>query len=107
MLGPEDPETLQTMSNLANSYRKVGRKQEALALNQHALEMRKRILGDEHPDTLFSIYARLFILRDLGMTEQLRALLRVALPAHEKVLGMDHPRTVDLREEFGTDLALL
>jgi len=78
-----------------------------LRLNQHALELRKRILGDEHPDTLFSIYARLLILRDLGMIEQLHALLRVALPAHEKVLGTDHPDTVKLRERFGTELALL
>ena len=107
ILGPEDPDTLRTMSNLAESYRIVGRKQEALELNQQALEMQKRVLGDEHPDTLFSIRIRLHILRDLGMTEQLRDLLRVALPAHEKVLGVDHPRTVQLRDDFGTELALL
>jgi Tetratricopeptide repeat len=95
------------MNNLAESYRLVGRTQEALKLNQQALEIRKRVLGDDHPDTLESMRFRLLILFDLGMTEQLRSLLRVTLPALEKVRGMDHPHTLWVRERFGTELALL
>jgi hypothetical protein len=93
------------MSNLANSYRIVGRKQEALELNRHALEMRTKVLGDEHPETLTSMRGRLNILCDLGMTEQLQELLQVTFQAHEKVLGSDHPDTLWIKDEFGTELA--
>jgi len=43
----------------------MGRKKEALKLNQQALEMQKRVLGDEHPFTLYSMRVRLQIFRDL------------------------------------------
>jgi hypothetical protein len=95
------------MSNLAESYRVVGRTQEALDLIQQALEMKERVLGIEHPGFLHSIRYQLAILRDLGRTEQLLDLLRVALPMHDKVLGVDHPDMVWLREAFRKEISLL
>jgi hypothetical protein len=68
-LGPEDPDTLTAMNNLADSYRSVGRKQESLNLNQQAHEIQKIVLGYEHPDTLCSTRLQLLILQDLGMME--------------------------------------
>ena len=51
-LGGEDPSTLRAMSRLACSYRDLGRRQEAMELNEKVLESSQRSLGNEHPDTL-------------------------------------------------------
>jgi len=107
ILEPGDPNTLWTMSNLAESYHRVGRNQEAFELNWQALKAQERVLGPEHPHTLDSTRLRLYILHDLGMVEQLRDLLRVTLPAHERVLGMDHPETTWLRDKFGDEWTLV
>lgn len=56
MRGPEHPNTIGSMFNLANSYYFQGRYKEAEALYRETLEIRKRVLGPEHPDTLLSIY---------------------------------------------------
>jgi hypothetical protein len=45
------------MHNLANCYREVGRRQEALELLEKVVVARRRTLGEEHPDTLRSMHA--------------------------------------------------
>lgn len=54
-LGNEHPNTLLAMNNLAVSYGKVGRKQEAIELREKVLEARQRTLSNEHPDTLMAM----------------------------------------------------
>jgi len=56
-LGEEHPDTLGSMHNLANCYREVGRRQEALELLEKVVVARRRTLGEEHPDTLRSMHA--------------------------------------------------
>ncbi|RDK41730.1 hypothetical protein M752DRAFT_319773 [Aspergillus phoenicis ATCC 13157] len=55
MLGPEYPDTLASMANLASIYWNQGRLKEAEELEVQVLELRKRVLGPEHPDTLASM----------------------------------------------------
>lgn len=43
------------MSSLAASYDAVGRKGDALAMEERALEFRRRVLPENHPDTGESI----------------------------------------------------
>ncbi len=38
------------MSNLASSYYKLGRHEDALAMNERALESWRRVLPENHPD---------------------------------------------------------
>ncbi len=38
------------MSGLANSYSKLGRHEEALAMRERVLEFRRRVLPENHPD---------------------------------------------------------
>jgi len=52
-LGNEHPRTLRTMGSLANSYRALGRRQEAMELNEKVLDACQKTLGNEHPDTLW------------------------------------------------------
>jgi len=52
VLGPENPETLQTMGNLTTIYHSQGRFNEALNLQMECLESTKKTLGLENPQTL-------------------------------------------------------
>ena len=54
-LGPDHPDTLTSMNNLANSYAALGRHAEALKLREETLALRKAKLGPDHPDTLRSM----------------------------------------------------
>jgi hypothetical protein len=38
------------MSNLASSYAKLGRHEDALAMEERVLEFRRRVLPESHPD---------------------------------------------------------
>ena len=50
--GPDDPDTLKSMDNLASSYDAVGRPAEALKLHEQALALMKAKLGPDHLHTL-------------------------------------------------------
>ena len=55
-LGPDHPETLMTMNNLAVSDVALGRPAEALKLHEETLAIQKAKLGPVHPDTLMTLY---------------------------------------------------
>ena len=50
--GPEHPDTLGSLNNLALLYANQGKYELAELLYQRALTTRKRVLGPEHPDTI-------------------------------------------------------
>src|SRR5262249_16268346 len=54
-LGPDHPDTLRSMNNLANSYHALGRYADALKLREQTLALRKPKLGPHHPDTLLTL----------------------------------------------------
>ena len=51
MLGDDHPETLSSISNLANCYWNMGKYNKALPLLELCLERRKQVLGCSHQDT--------------------------------------------------------
>lgn len=53
--GPDHPDTLASMSNLALSYAALNRPADALQLREEVLAIRKRVLPPDHPDTLKSM----------------------------------------------------
>ena len=55
VLGPEHPDTLTSVNNLAALYQAQGRYAEAEPLYQARARGRERVLGPEHPDTLQSV----------------------------------------------------
>jgi tetratricopeptide (TPR) repeat protein len=55
VLGPEHPDTLQSMNNLAVLYNKQGKHTQAEALFTQVLEPVRRVLGKDHPDTLTTL----------------------------------------------------
>src|SRR5262249_15462897 len=54
-LGPNHPQTLMSMNNLAESYVDAGRSQEALKLREETLALYKAELGPDHLDTVMSM----------------------------------------------------
>jgi pentatricopeptide repeat protein len=55
VLGLEHPDTLISMNDLASTYGKKGRWDEAEELFVQVMETHKRVLGPEHPRTLTSM----------------------------------------------------
>ena len=53
-LGPDHPDTLDSMNNLAMAYQAAGRLDEAIPLYEETLKLQKAKLGPDHPDTLDS-----------------------------------------------------
>lgn len=92
------------MSNLAISYYHLEKYQDALELEEKALQVRRDNLGKENPQTLESIWNLLFILADLGMKEQRLKLLHEALPLYEKVHGKEHSETIRIQEFVNENL---
>ena len=66
VLGPEHPDTLRAMNNLAISYSDAGRRDEALKLREEVLTLRRKVLGPEHPDTLMAMTTWRCSYRDAG-----------------------------------------
>jgi len=56
VLGPEHPDTLVSIHNLASTFRDQGWWKEAEELQAPVLEAWKRILGPEHPHTLAGMH---------------------------------------------------
>ena len=93
-LSEEDPIALQSMHDLANSYYKHGKYQEAMHLNIQTLEARKRVLGDEHPDTLQSMHNLALAYSKLGRDREAVQFNEQTLEGRKRTLGDEHPDTL-------------
>jgi serine/threonine protein kinase len=93
-LGPNHPDTLNSMSNLAIGYLDAGRLAEAIALHAETLKIRKAVLGPEHPDTLRSMGNLVIGYRTAGRLNEAIALNEETLPLMKAKLGADHPDTL-------------
>ena len=69
-LGEDDPETLNSLSNLAADLRALGQVQAARDLDQDTLDRRRRVLGEDHPATLTSAGNLAADLRALGEADK-------------------------------------
>ena len=94
LLGPEHPNTLSSINNLALLLKSKGDNSEAEPLYRRALEATKRVLGPEHRDTLCSLNNLAALLESKGEYEEAEPLHRRALEARERVFGPEHPDTL-------------
>jgi eukaryotic-like serine/threonine-protein kinase len=105
VLGPKNPETLRSMSALAETIREQGHFTEAEKLQRQTLETQRRVQGAEHPDTLTSMYNLSGILRGEGRYPEAEKLDRETLEIRRHVLGTDHPDI--LKSMNGLELDLI
>ena len=87
MLGPEHPDTLGSLNNLAVLYWNQGKYEQAEPLYQRALEAQERVLGPEHPNTLGTVNNLAILYWNQGKYEQAEPLYQRALAIREQVFG--------------------
>jgi tetratricopeptide (TPR) repeat protein len=100
MLGPDHPDTLASVNNLAIACQEVGRKAEAVRLHERALAGRVRVLGPDHPDTLASRNNLAAAYQQMGWAAEAITSFKRALAGREAVLGPDHPDTLASRNNL-------
>jgi tetratricopeptide (TPR) repeat protein len=92
-LGPDHPDTVAALSNMASAYWRLGRHRDALPLDQRALQITETALGPDHPDTATSLDNLAVTFRALGQADKALPLQQRALQITEAALGPDHPDT--------------
>jgi serine/threonine protein kinase/tetratricopeptide (TPR) repeat protein len=92
--GPDHPETLASLNNLANSYHSLGLLADALRLREETLARRKARLGPDHPDTLGSMHNLANSYYYLGRHADALKLREESLALMKAKLGPDHPNTL-------------
>jgi tetratricopeptide (TPR) repeat protein len=100
-LGPEHPETLISLNNLAEMYRALGDYREALPLYQRVLAAREKSPGPDHPDTATSLSNLAGLYRARGDYAQALPLYQRALAIRERALGPEHPLTSSSLNNLG------
>jgi len=94
LLGAEHPDTIGSMSNLAETLRAQGEMEGARKIQEQVLEITRRVLGAEHPDTLTSMNNFAETLRAQGEMEGARKIQEQVLEITRRVLGVEHPFTL-------------
>lgn len=79
---------------LADRYESMALFDQALPLQQRALETRRVVLGDNHPSTLLSMNNMGGLMQTMGRFDEAEPLLIEALDSRRRVLGNDHPETI-------------
>ena len=90
----EDILIMQT--NLANSYQKLGRLEEAMCTRRDMYSGWLKLKGEEHRDTLAAAINYGSSLMTLKRFKEAKALLRKTMPVAQRVLGESHEVTLKL-----------
>lgn len=102
VLGPEHPDTLESMNYVATSRADCGELDQARALIEASLATRERTLGPHHPDTLTSQNNLAATLAKLGDHRRAHDLHEATLAARTEVLGPEHPDTLASMHNLAT-----
>ena len=94
VLGPDHPDTLRTMTDLALAYQGQGRYGEAERLDAEILEIQQRVLGPEHEDVLWSMNNLALAYQSEGRYDEAERLHLKTLEIRRRVLGPTHPDTL-------------
>jgi hypothetical protein len=103
-LGHPEAKLLVVQGNLANTYTRLGRYEEANRLLREVYSGWLRFKGEEHYDTLLAAnnYAHSFV--SLRRFEEAKALQRKMMPVARRVLGESHELALHLRWNYALTL---
>jgi hypothetical protein len=99
-LGPDHPDTLVTMANLAVAYEKAGKLDLAIPLDEETLKLKKAKLGPDNPATLVTMASLGRSLLKSRAFTRVEPLLRECLAINEKARPDDW-RTFEARSLLG------
>ena len=87
-------------SNLATTYRMLGRHEEALRMRRDAYSESLKTVGPQDGDAIMAASNLAASLLDLRRFEEARSLVRKTLPVARRVLGEDNEVTVKMRAVY-------
>ncbi|HET6575042.1 MAG TPA: tetratricopeptide repeat protein, partial [Fimbriiglobus sp.] len=93
-LGPDHPDTVATLHDLALGYRDAGQRDKALPMLEEALRHRRAKLGPDHIDTLTTMHMLASVSRAAGLRDQSLTLYEEALQRATTALGPEHSHTL-------------
>ena len=96
-LGADHSNTLTSLANLASTYQKQGRWEEAEELQAKQLETCTRALGPRHPTTLLGMENVAFIWKSRGRRGDVIGLMKTCLALQQQILDVSHPYTQSVR----------
>ena len=105
--GPDYPDTLRSMADVAYSYFTLGRHADALKLQEETLAACKRVLPPDHPHTLNGMNNLANIYVTLGRHAETLNLREEVLAAYRRVLPPDHPDTLGSMFNLAISYAVL
>ena len=103
-LGDPEDNILAVQGNLAVTYNQLGRREEALRIEQDVYTGRLNLNGEEHEVTLWAASNYATSLKDLKRFEEARALLRRTIPVARRVLGENHELMLRMRWMYAVAL---
>ena len=86
-----------TQSNLANSYHRLGRTEEAITLRRGVYSGYVKLLGEQNSDTLSAALNYASCLNALRRFEEAKQLLRKTMPVARRILGESNDLTLKMR----------
>jgi serine/threonine protein kinase/tetratricopeptide (TPR) repeat protein len=92
--GHDDPDTLGSMNNLANSYEALGRYADALKLREETLALVRAKLGPDHPTALTAMNNLANSYEAVGRQAEALKFREETLRVRKERLGTDHPDTL-------------
>ncbi|MBK7864706.1 MAG: tetratricopeptide repeat protein [Archangiaceae bacterium] len=94
--GPESPDTLRALSNVAATLTMLERFDEALPKAREVLALTEKVFGPEHPQVAYCLNGLAAALAGRGEHEEAVKVYRRAIGLREKALGPDNPALVPL-----------
>ena len=103
-LGASEYNILAVQTNLATTYSRMGRNEEAVQIERDVYSGRLKLDGEEHEDTLQAALNYANTLLDLKHWEAAKALLRKTVPVVRRVLGESNHLTLSMRSVYARAL---
>jgi serine/threonine protein kinase/tetratricopeptide (TPR) repeat protein len=104
ILGPEHPDTLLTMRNLAASLGDNGDLAEAEKFDRKVLGAQRRVLGPRNPETMKTMNNLAGVLDGLGRYAEAEQLFDEALDIARSVMGPEDPKTLKIASNLSSTL---
>ena len=103
-LGAPERFVLATQSDLARTYRSLGRLDDAMRLRREIYSRRLELYGEEQETTILAALNYAFFLDRLEHYAEAKSLLRRATPVARRALGEGHMTTLMMRGCYATTL---
>lgn len=101
LLGEEDENTLDSMTNLAKARSEQGKYDEAEADLEKVLEIRRRVYSENHVDTLNAMNALVVTLKGQGRLTEALPICKECVELFQRTAGRETPETLNAMHNLG------